>query len=398
MKSYKNLSSILVIGLVFSIMSMSIITKDKKVSEEENRELQVLPTMSRIINEGYNSNAYIYESLTGDLFKKWDNYFSDHIYLREDMVNTYNYIQKASNKKYINNVYVGEENYLFTDNNIKITENELKLRAEYFNSISDRFNESKMYIVNIPHKTEVYEEKMPIEDYEATSNKYFSVLENYIDKEKIEVIDMYDVFDESEDLYHKTDHHWNMNGTFKTYQSLMDNISNTFKEVGKVKEKEDYNIQLYENCFIGTDGKKATEFVQEADNIEIYKEKNEEKNKFKININGKDGEFIYENLITSSGLDNDYGTYLNGDNGEVIVENTEINNDLEIVIIGDSMDNPLIPLLSSHFSKVYSYDLRRYDKNIKSNIENINPKIILFIGLTNSIIDNHTSVFDINVE
>ena len=46
---------------------------------------------------------------------------------------------------------------------------------------------------------------------------------------------------------------------------------------------------------------------------------------------------------------------MGGDNGIEVINNSNINNDLSLVLIGDSMSNPLIPLLSLHFKTIYSY-------------------------------------------
>ena len=70
------------------------------------------------------------------------------------------------------------------------------------------------------------------------------------------------------------------------------------------------------------------------------------------------------------------------------MENTESNNGLTIVMIGDSMDNPLIPLVAENFNKIYSFDLRYYKDNLNEKLHEINPDIILINGLQGKILKN----------
>lgn len=165
MKKYKYISSIGVILIIVIISISSLITPDKEISELEGRKLQVMPTINNLVNKEktLNFNAYVYETLMGGLFQKWDNYFSDHIYLREKIVDTYTAIQSKLNKKYINGVYLGDDGYLLSNNNPKeVTDNQLMESGEYFNSIAEEFNKSKIYMINLPYKSTVYENKMPI--------------------------------------------------------------------------------------------------------------------------------------------------------------------------------------------------------------------------------------------
>ncbi|MGL5245552.1 MAG: hypothetical protein ACRC7R_10300, partial [Sarcina sp.] len=92
---------------------------------------------------------------------------------------------------------------------------------------------------------------------------------------------------------------------------------------------------------------------------------------------------------------NNYSMYIDGDNPEVIVRNLKSNNNLKIVMIGDSMDNPLIPLMADYFHTIYSYDLRHYNKSIIEKINEIKPDIVMLIGLSEGFIDENSKVFNI---
>lgn len=397
MKRFKYVSSIGVILVTLFITVLSLSTPDKEISELEGRTLQVIPTINRLINKEktHNFNAYIYEILTGTLFQNWDKYFSDHIYLRDKMVNAYIEIENKLYKKYINGIYLGSNGY-FLSNNIpkEVMNDELEEIAEYFNYIAEEFDKSKIYMVNLPYKSAVYENNMPIEGYHSLSRVYINKLWSKIDKNKIKIIDLDNIFNDNYDLFYKTDHHWNMNGTWMAYENIIGEISKDYIEVGETKTKDFYNIETYRGYFIGSDGRKVSQLIDKMEDIDVYVHKNI--NDYKIFINGKKGEFFYYDKLNKSKFNNDYAIYFAGDNAEVIVENKKSINELSIVLIGDSMDNPLIPLLAPHFKTIYSYDLRRYKENLKNAIKNINPDIIMFNGLTNEYIDSDLKLFNIN--
>ncbi|WP_042271235.1 hypothetical protein [Faecalimicrobium dakarense] len=177
---YKYTTSILVIGFTLFVGVMSILTPDKLTSQQEGRTLQPLPK-----GETFEEGSYKKELLNGEAFKKWDNYFSDHIYGRSKLVNTYTDMQMSLGKKYINGIYLGEDNELIKSDNYGMYDEEYRTkRAQHFNKFADRFSNAKAYLVNIPNKNYAYEEKMPIKDFKSGQSIFIGDILNKIDKEK----------------------------------------------------------------------------------------------------------------------------------------------------------------------------------------------------------------------
>ncbi|MBQ3421817.1 MAG: hypothetical protein IJH34_09115, partial [Romboutsia sp.] len=145
---YKYMTSVGVIGIVVFVGIMSILTPDKETSELDGRTLQTLPSIKWNFKE----------TLDGSFFKEWDSYFSDHIFKRDTIVNAYSSIQDTLDKKYVNGVYLGEDEYVFTLNEVKgMTDSKLENSAEHFNKIADKFSNAKSYLVNLPQKSMIYE-------------------------------------------------------------------------------------------------------------------------------------------------------------------------------------------------------------------------------------------------
>lgn len=386
---YKYITSIVVVVVTLSISIISIVIPDKEISELEARELQEVPLPNKLISEDFNRNAYIYELLTGDMFKKWDNYFSDHILNRDKIVSAYTAIQEILDKKYVNGAFLGKDDYIFSTSTVMGVSNEdLKNSADYFNDFANKFKNSETYIVNLPSKSMVYEDKMPIDNYVSPDNEYIDEVLSNIDN-NVNVLDFRSIISSDEDLYYKTDHHWNMTGTYKAYNYIINNIEKKFEMVGRPKSKDEFDIEIYEKYFVGTDGRKVAQLVKDGENIEIYN--NEDMINYKVRGRRTKDKLIHREYLSEEKLNNDYDVYLASDNPEVIVENMNSNNDLKIVMIGDSMDNPLVPLMAFHFREIYSYDLRYYKEDIISKIDQINPDIIMLIGLSEHFIKGENS-------
>lgn len=384
---YKYTTSILITGFILTISIMSIITPDKEISEVEGRTLQQLPTPKNINDE----NLYKEELLNGQVFIKWDNYFNDHIYNRNGIVDIYTKLQAKLNKKYINEVYIGKDGELIKSSNYNdYNENELKERADNFNEFAQIFKESKNYMITIPNKNHAYENKMPIKEYKSGQGIYLDKIIDNIDKNYINVINLSDTMKE-DGLYYKTDHHMNMNGVFNVYKTIIQEINKDLPQIDKAKEKEDFKIQTFDNVFIGSYGRQVLQVVDKMDDIEIYKDENFDN--YKVTNDLGEGKLFYEENISEDKLNNDYAIYLGGDRPKVKIENSQSKNNLNVAIIGDSMDNPLISLIAAHFKNTYSYDLRYYKEDIVSEIKSINPDVILMIGASSNFV-NKTEIFN----
>ena len=107
--------------------------------------------------------------------------------------------------------------------------------------------------------------------------------------------------------------------------------------------------------------------------------------KYNIFVNGKVGDYgNQEYHLKNPSSFVSYGSFYGSDNGETIIESG--NGKENILVIGESYDNALLKLLASHFNKLYSIDLRTYqrennkDFNYKKYVEENAIDKVLFIG------------------
>ena len=168
-------------------------------------------------------------------------------------------------------------------------------------------------------------------------------------------------------LYFKTDHHLNMIGAYQAYIQLIENIlpgANNSKSI----------VQSTSNWFIvpnvefrGSYSRLAGKFDKIFDNLMDSDFFIPDYDIYINNIHSdlgfiKTRRFNYLNGKYPKNLfHNHYGSYYGADYGIIEFINPEESSLGNIVVIGDSNDNALAPLLASRFSHSYFIDLRLYE-------------------------------------
>ena len=167
---------------------------------------------------------------------------------------------------------------------------------------------------------------------------------------------MIDRFQDFDEWFFKTDFHWAAAGSYRGYTQVLDMLC----PGEKPKEPLDYILigRLSGSKATGPDAQTYTESV----GVYTY-----EPDDLKITVNGAAAyeygkQAAYAKQVQNGGpmLDGvQYDDVFGYNMGEVIFENADSDGG-SILILGESFDNPLLPLLASHFSTLYSVDLRYY--------------------------------------
>lgn len=180
----------------------------------------------------------------------------------------------------------------------------------------------------------------------------YSYLKSNINTNKIYNFEVNN-FEEFNNYFYKTDHHWNYKGSYKAYGELVNIL--TKDEPLSYKE-----IVCLNNNFSGSKANfsGASQFYKEefcAYDFDLPE--------YKVYINGKLGKYGNEKYHLDNPNDLvSYVEYYGGDNGEIIFDNND-NSKENILVIGESYDNAILKLLASHFNKTYSIDLRNYERS-----------------------------------
>ena len=156
-------------------------------------------------------------------------------------------------------------------------------------------------------------------------------------------------FEEFDEYFYDTDHHWNYKGSYRGYKQILSMLSDD-------QPLEPSGVFNSGMRFVGS---KALSFAGVfTDEMSIYRFAYPD---MSITINGEPAE-DYGNqrlLVEGTLYDATYGAVYGGDIGEIVFDTGR--DGRNILVIGESYDNAVLKLLASHFSKTFSIDLRYYE-------------------------------------
>lgn len=216
-------------------------------------------TLSGIkIGEGINENRAKAEKpkYNGDSIKyivALYHYFQDNLFARDLFISVYNniayyYIKKSPIPE---RVLIGKDHYLFYTNKrsgnfmadyqglIKITDNDL---GRLYNNISDfqnwlTQNNIKFYLVTVPEKQSIYYDKLPDTIGRGNATTVDHIV-SFLRKNNFPILDLREVLlnykPYYEELYYKTDTHWNKLGAYFAYQAIVKELKKDFPVIQPV--------------------------------------------------------------------------------------------------------------------------------------------------------------------
>lgn len=358
-KIYKYIMAILLLLFIGLMVTLNILTPNKKFSDSENRNLEQLPKLS-------------FKNLMGGKFtSSYEKYISDQFALRDFWIGVKSDTDRAIGKKENNDVYLGKDGFLIQKFN-KPEDKDLKDKVETINSFDNLTPNINKYFMLVPTAVKILEDKLP--NYVSDSDEL-----TYIDKVKksinndINFVDLYDTLSSKKDeyIFYKTDHHWTTKGAYYAYGELI-------KKMGITPKGEEYfNIQKVTDEFYGSLYSKGGFRHLNPDSIELYLPKDDEK--YKVEYLGEDKS--YESLYDMNNINkkDKYTVFFNG-NHPLIKITTNKGEGRKLLVVKDSYANSFIPFLTSHFSEIYMVDLRYYSEGLNTLIQEnqINDMLILY--------------------
>lgn len=381
MKIYKYFISLLFCSALIFLGVKTIFTKPLLESQVENRLLSQCPT--------YNYNNLI----TGNLFAEFDTYFKDQIWCRSSWIKYCTKIQLLMGKKKYLDVIIGNDGYLlpfnsFYSNISKATINsdidyvckEICDLNKYINNLGCKF-----IFVGVPSQSYINKDKYPKLLYnkadilKSIEDRFFYNL----NKDKINNINMTPIFEKQNiDLYFKTDHHYNFEGTYLTYEKTVNLLKDIGINIYSPLTKTEINPTKVNKPFMGSWNAKLNFLYTNDDFISLPAMKFPN---YKKIVNGKeDNRLFYYN---DSDPTINYASYMNGNNAEIIIT-TKRNKFPNALIIGDSFTHGVEPLLFTHFNETRMLDLRYFKyETLYEYIKTYNPDIVIYVGSNDTYID-----------
>lgn len=353
------------ITIVMGTFFISVISKDKEASASENRTLAQMPTLK--------------DAKSGEYTNKFESYFSDQFPFREELSELYSKAEIVLGKDKVKNYYLLDDNWIMPTPSKKMSEKELKDAANEINELSKIAVNSnkKVYYVSTPHKESMLTHLYP---------KYTDGLENainnknnfkrYLDLENINCIDVDEHFlkefneSQREDLYFKTDHHWNGIGAYEGFKCIIEDM-NIVDNICW----DNYTTTLFDKgYFLGSYNKNLNNLVEEDETIPYVHLKNKPNYEY-YKFDGKTETKCKEEDVIGTRRNEEEilygGAYMFGNACSILkIRNEDALSDKKLLIIRDSYQAPTSWLFSDIFSEVQLVD-PRYIESIDLPIDNI---------------------------
>lgn len=351
-----------IINLMFTVILgglfiMNILRPVRSFSPNENRILAQFPefTIKKLLNHVFTND--------------YEAFITDQFVGRDHWVEAKTMMERMLGKVENNGVYFGRDETLLE----KLDSVDMSLinkNIDYVNQfVNSLYENVKVDMMLIPGAAAIQKDKLPwiSNDVEQLS------LINKIESNLVSRINFINVNQEflnhsNEDLYFRTDHHYNIYGAGLAYQCYADALG---------LPKHDYRYEIVSDHFLGTLASQSGTYSITPDSI--VKLMNDEA----ISVSYPDVGLVDNNVYFEDNLNSKdkYTYYLNGNHSQVQIQ-TNAGDKEKLLILRDSYANIFTPYLLDDFSEINLLDLRYYKYSISEYIEEneIDRVLILYSG------------------
>lgn len=172
-----------------------------------------------------------------------------------------------------------------------------------------------------------------------------------------------------ENIYCRTDHHWQPLGAYYAAQAFANTAGVPFTDIKEYKkvDTKDFVGTLY--AFSGD-----SRLLNDPETFTYYEPLTEYSTYY------YDSEFKYKysgNLLVNVDTANSYLRFMGGDD-QVVKVKTNVNNGRKLLVIKDSYGNAEIPFYTSSFEEIYVVDMRYFKRNLVNFINTTGVTDVLF--------------------
>lgn len=382
MKKVRIIITIVFIGFFVLISGASLIIKDREFSPNENRYLAETPELSW-------DNI-----LSGKFQDGLEDYLRDQVCFRDGWITVKTGIQKACGDTDIGGAYVGKDGYDFEkitpeDVDEKQVDRNIKAVEDYFMTASETIDKQKLSFLLVPTSGLVMQEKLPKNARLFDQAKYIDQVQKAMkDYNFVDVRDT--LMDHNEEyIYYKTDHHWTSAGACLAYEVWSEHTG------GEAETEDGLVKNVVSDKFRGSLYSKILDADSAYDEIWTYGLQKDEAFGSKdctVTIDEKQQlDSIYDDEKLQE--KDKYAYFLGGNYGQVHIQNQKAASKAKgknILIIKDSFANSFVPFVTQDYENIYMVDLRYYNGDMKSYLQehNITDVLVLY-NISNFISDRN---------
>jgi hypothetical protein len=353
---------------IAGISGLSLATKDREFSPNENRYLAEAPMLS------------VDNLMSGKFQDDLEDYLRDQICFRDGWITVKTAIQKACGNTDIGGAYVGSDGYDFE----KITPEDVDDRqvarnvqavSDYFADTAERIGSDRLSFLLVPTSGLVMADKLPENARLFDQSAYIAQVEEAM--EDYNFIDVRQTLldHKNEYIYYRTDHHWTTDGAYLAYEQWCESTGHSYtplEELTKNTVSENFRGSLYS---------KILDADSAYDSIWTYGDSDAPV----LVDNDESRDSCYDESKLSE--KDQYAYFFGGNYGEVSVDGTGEGN---LLVVKDSFANSFVPLLTQDYDTIYMVDLRYFNGDMTAYLtEHGITDVLVLYNISNFISDRN---------
>lgn len=337
--------ALLLLLFISVIAVLNLMAVDRSFSESENRMLEQLPHFSL--------KALVSEDFTVD----FEKYVSDQFVFRDFWIGAKTDTDRLMGKKESNGIYLGTNGYLIQEF-IPPAEEDLQEKIDAIHAFDQATQELQKYMMLVPTAAALYKDNLPKYAILGDQEAYLKKVQQSLHSD-VRFIDVFPSLyaERDQPIFYKTDHHWTTHGAYVAYLELCRQMGLT------PQNEEEFNIKQVTDDFYGSLFSKSGFRHVQPDRMELYLPKDQEKYTVTYVDEGKTTDSLY--AMEQLQRKDKYAVFLNGNHGLIQIKTAHPNGE-KLLVVKDSYANSLIPFLLKHFSEINVVDLRYYEEDLVS--------------------------------
>lgn len=341
------------------------------------------------------------ESSMSEMISEIETTINENVYGRYQFIDAYGYIQKALDKKEENAFEVikdeqGKLHYTYFTEETNATA-KLSDRMKNLND-SIRNKDCKLLYLMPPDKYiegyTTYATGIPYSMVNETADQFLAELKS----EEVDYIDFRDYLKDSgldmQNVFFDTDHHWKIETVYWAsnvfFEQLQERYGENIPNEEYYADINNYNQITYEDCFLGSQGRKTGRYYTGADDFTLIYPKFATNYELESSImddmklTGRFEEALLATPVfrqTNTPYDTDlYMSYMYGNQAYAHIENLDNPDGLNICFIKDSYAVPFAAFTSLRCNHVYLLDPRYYKENMEDfiNEHDLDYVVVMF--------------------
>lgn len=297
--------------------------------------------------------------------------------------------EKALQKQIINDTVILDNGYL----SYKFGEKDVSAKGQAVADLRDYLQSKgiEFTYISVPYKNSPYDDEIPYGLYDY-GNQNQEAMDEILKANSIDRLDLIQALHEEKgddwyDAFFVTDHHWKPETGFWAYTEIAQYLSERYgyKLDERSMDFSNYDVDVYKDWFLGSQGKKTGRYVAGLDDVSIIYPKWDTEMSVEIPTAKETREGTFKQAVFDKrSLKKDYynvstyTAYLGNMLDLCIQKNESAVNDARLLVVKDSFDISVTPYLSFMFNQVDVIDLRYYEgETLKDYIDRTKPDIVI---------------------